>query len=271
MKKSILILISLACLQYSCGTKELNKNNMQNDISNSKQAVVLTNEKPEYEIIKQITHDNDAYIQGLIFYNDFLYESTGHYGKSSIRKINPITGEILQKAVIPDSYFSEGITILNKKIYMLTWESRQCLVLNLETFKIEDVFAYRGEGWGLTDDGTNLIMSDGTNIIKFIDPVSRQVTKSIPVTMNGRAVSMLNELEYIGGKIWANIYGEDRIAVINSTNGVCERILELGELRNFERNNPAAEVLNGIAYNKKDSIFYITGKNWGNYFKMKIN
>lgn len=268
--KILFFLIIFQSFLLSCGTKEINKNNVQTEKSNFQ----INDEKQfeaNYEILKQIPHDINAYTQGLIYYNDYIYESTGHYKHSSIRKINPETGEILQKNSIPDAYFGEGITILNNKIYMLTWESRQCLILNIETFKIEDIFSYSGEGWGLANDGTNLIMSNGTNIIKYIEPNTHQIIKTVSITMNNKPISLLNELEYINGMLWANIYGEDKIAEIDLESGNCKRIIDFSELRKFEYNNPNAEVLNGIAYNEKNNIFYLTGKNWENLFKMKIN
>jgi glutaminyl-peptide cyclotransferase len=269
IRKYILITF-LSIFVIACGKKESVKSEYDNVTVKEKTA---TPAPPgmDYKIIQKIPHDVKAYTQGLIYYNDYIYESTGHYRHSSIRKINPETGEVLKMQKIPDAYFGEGITIIEDKIYMLTWESRLCLIINIEDFKIESTFSYSGEGWGLTDDGTSLIMSDGTNILRFIDPASQKVIKNIPVTYNSRMVSQLNELEYIEGKIWANLYGEDRIAIINPINGIIENVVDFSELRKNERGNIFAEVLNGIAYNKKTKEIYLTGKNWQNYYKITKN
>ncbi len=270
---SIMIVIGIFfMLINSCGNKSSDEPNPEMDLNlNKKATATIPPPGLTYKIIDKIPHDISAYTQGLIYFNDYLYESTGQYFESSIRKVNPATGDVLKKASIPDAYFGEGIAIFENTIYMLTWQSRQCMIINLETFKIENTFSYSGEGWGLTDDGTSLIMSDGTSLLKFIDPSSRTVTKTVPVSFNSRPVSQLNELEYIDGKIWANIYNEDRIAVINPVTGNIENIIDFSELRNFERGNPHAEVLNGIAYNKITKEIYLTGKNWSYYYRIKIN
>lgn len=276
MKSISKILFITIFLLVACGNKEINYNNSQNtkyNNSESQSTKQATNDikKNDFTIINTFPHDIGAYTQGLIYFNNYIYESTGQYGSSTIRKIDPKTGKVLQQASIPDLYFGEGITILNNKIYLLTWESRLGLVINLETFKIEDTFTINGEGWGLTDDGTNLIMSDGSHLLKIINPKTKAVIKTISVTMNGRPLRLLNELEYIDAKVWANIYGEDRIAIIDLNTGICEDIIDFSPLRKYESDNPIAEVLNGIAYKKSDSTFILTGKNWSNYFTIKIN
>lgn len=274
-KSSIIILIIYIFVSYifvSCGNKDVNKQMAE---PQEIQAKTSTNTRMppsfSWEVLETIPHDIRAYTQGLVYYDDYLYESTGQYGSSTIRKINPETGQILKKVSIPDAYFGEGITIFEDKIYMLTWESRQCLIINLETFKIENTFSYQGEGWGLTDDGKYLIMSDGTNLLRFIDPAMRQVVKTLPVSYNSRPVSQLNELEYIEGKIWANLYGEDRIAIIDPVTGAIENVIDFSELRKLEKSNPYAEVFNGIAYNKISKNIYLTGKNWSGFSRIKIN
>lgn len=268
---SLAILIFFVLI--SCGNKDVDKQiyEPQKDLQTNNVQKVKLPPTISWEIIETLPHDVNAYTQGLIYHDDYLYESTGHYGQSTIRKINPETGQVLKKESIPDAYFGEGITILDNKMYMLTWESRLCLIINLETFKIENTFSYRGEGWGITDDGTFLIMSDGSNLLRYIDPTLRQVVKTLPVSYNGRPVSKLNELEFINGKIWANLYGEDRIAVIEPTTGAIEFVIDFSELRKSEKQNPFAEVFNGIAYDKNKNEIYLTGKNWSGLHKIKIN
>jgi glutaminyl-peptide cyclotransferase len=267
-----IIIILASFIFISCGKKDVNKQLAEPQEIQAK-TTTHTRMPPSFswELLETIPHDVTAYTQGLVYHNDYLYESTGHYGHSTIRKINPETGQILKKESIPDAYFGEGITIFEDKIYMLTWESRQCLIINLETFKIENTFSYRGEGWGLTHDDKHLIMSDGTNLLRFIDPAMRQVVKTLPVSYNSRPVSQLNELEYIEGKIWANLYGEDRIAIIDPVTGAIENVIDFSELRKFEKSNPHAEVFNGIAYDKNKKYIYLTGKNWSGFSRIKIN
>jgi len=224
-----------------------------------------------YEIIKELPHDTQAYTQGLIYHNGFLYESTGQYRKSSLRKINPNTGEIIKNIKIPDNYFAEGLTIFNSKIYQLTWIENTGFVYDLETLKQVASFSFYGEGWGLTNDDKHLILSDGSNVLRYIEPTSFEVVKTLTVlNENSYPMRNLNELEYVDGYIWANIYMENYIVQIDPKTGRVVSRIDLTPLRDRLTLGPETDVLNGIAYDKEHDVFYFTGKNWNKIFIAKL-
>ncbi|QXP67062.1 glutaminyl-peptide cyclotransferase [Polaribacter sp. AHE13PA] len=240
---------------------------------------VLANKKPvvyDYKIINEYPHDKTAYTQGLEYHDGFLYETTGQRGKSTLRKVEIETGKVLQKIDLDKKYFGEGMTILNNKIYWLTWQAKKGFVYNLETFKQEKEFAYNNsaEGWGFTHNGTQLIKSDGTNKIWFLDPETLKEEKSIQVYTNKYAVADLNELELINGKIYANKYQQNAIVVIDPKTGVVEGIANLKglhtEMEKTQKLVPHDEVLNGIAYDKKNNRLFVTGKHWGKLFEIEL-
>jgi glutamine cyclotransferase len=222
------------------------------------------------KVIRTINHDPDAFTQGLIYHNGFLYESTGLKEHSTLRKLDIKTGKVLKIEKIPDQYFSEGITIFGKNIYMLTWVSNVCFVFDLETFKQKTSFNYFGEGWGLTNDKDHLIMSDGTNVLRFINPSNFEEIKMLNVTDGGLPVKNINELEYINGEIFANIWMTDMIARIDPETGDVSGWLDLSALRDYVKDNPKVEVLNGIAYNKEKDLYYLTGKYWPYIFEVEL-
>lgn len=229
-----------------------------------------------YKIINTYPHDTKAYTQGLEFYNGFLYETTGRRGQSSLRKVELKTGKVLQKVDLATKYFGEGMTILNNKIYWLTWQNRKGFVYDLETFKQEKEFKYSRskEGWGLTHNDTELIKSDGTNRIWFLDPETQKETRSIQVYAHDRALDNLNELELINGKIYANKYQNSAIIIINPKTGVAEGIVNLkGLTKEMTKTQKLAaddEVLNGIAYDAKNNRLFVTGKYWGKLFEIEL-
>jgi glutamine cyclotransferase len=229
-----------------------------------------------YKIINSYPHDIKAYTQGLEYYNGFLYETTGRNGQSTLRKVEIKTGKVLQTISIDDKYFGEGMTILNDKIYWLTWQSKKGFVYNLETFELEKEFAYNEskEGWGLTNNGTELIKSDGTNKIWFLDPETLKEKRSIQVYTNKYALNKLNELELIDGKIYANKYQKNAIAIIDVKTGAVLGVANLVELENEMKKTqkllPEDEVLNGIAYDKENDRLFVTGKNWGRLFEIQL-
>lgn len=231
-----------------------------------------TNEiiKYDFEIISKINKDTSAYTQGLFFHNNILYESTGQRGESSLRKVDPSSGMVLKYKDITDKYFGEGISYLNEKLYYLTWTSRFCYVFDIETFDVINTFEYFSEGWGLTNDGTNLIMSDGSHFIRFIDPETFQIINTVGVYNGSNAISYLNELEFDNGTIWANVYGSDLIVNFDAYSGNLLGVADLTKLREYENDNPQAEVLNGIAINPNNGDFYVTGKYWQHYFNIKL-
>jgi glutamine cyclotransferase len=223
-----------------------------------------------YEVVESYPHDPRAYTQGLVIYDGTLYESTGQYGESSLRKVELKKGKVKKKLDVPGQYFAEGMTILNRKIYQLTWQQGKCFIYDLKDFKLESEFAYEGEGWGLTNDGHLLILSDGTNQIRFIDPANFRVVRTVSVMENGQPLVDLNELEYINGEIYANVWKTDRIARIDPRTGRILAWIDLSGLRPQETMSNGENVLNGIAYDTDHDRLYITGKRWPKLFEIRL-
>ena len=227
MRVFIIICFALLLLSFSCNsgqkddrqTMEIKDttSNMKtnNEIKVSTNAIVL-NRSVEYEpkLIGKINHEPGSFTQGLIYFKGYLYESTGLRGESTLRKLDTATGKVLKKITIAPEHFAEGITIFNNKIYQLTWLSDLCFVYDLESFSMEGSFNYSGEGWGLTNNNNLLIMSDGSNVLKFINPDDFQVVRQVSVFDGNSPLKNLNELEMINGELFANIWTEDKIARI---------------------------------------------------------
>jgi glutaminyl-peptide cyclotransferase len=229
-----------------------------------------------YEIINKYPHATDAYTQGLEFYNNELYESTGHYGSSSLRKVDLQTGEVQRKINVPSEFFAEGITILNDKIYQLTWKEGKGFIYDVETFEKTGEFEYNEseQGWGLANDGNTVYKSDGTEKIWFLDPSTLAEEDFIQTVTHRTIATQLNELEWINGKIYANTYQKDGVAIINPENGAIEGLINFSGLRdqlgNTEDLDPVNDVLNGIAYDSENDKLYVTGKDWDTLFEVKI-
>ncbi|HMP29060.1 MAG TPA: glutaminyl-peptide cyclotransferase [Saprospiraceae bacterium] len=219
--------------------------------------------------IRKINKDPKAYTQGLEFYKGVLYESGGQYGESILRKINHNTGQIIKSVAIDKNYFAEGLTILNDKIYLLTWKEREILIYDLELNLIDKkpLNTTTGEGWGICNDGNYLIVSDGSHQLNYINPQTFLVEKVIEVFGGNKAARYLNELEYANGNIYANIYTTNQIVVIEPHSG---RILNIPELQSIANENKDGEVLNGIAFNPESKTFYVTGKYWKNLYEIKM-
>jgi glutamine cyclotransferase len=240
---------------------------------------VFADKKPvvyNYKIIQSYPHDKKAYTQGLEYYNGFLYETTGHRGESTLRKVEIKTGKVLQKTALDKKYFGEGMTIVNDKIFWLTWENKKGFVYDLKTFEQKKEFAYvkSKEGWGLTQNETELIKSDGTNKIWFLDKETQKEKRSIQVYTNNRAVDKLNELELINGKLYANKWQQNTIIIINPNTGIVEGLADLRglkkEMEKTQKLIPQDEVLNGIAFDAQNNRLFVTGKNWGKLFEIKL-
>jgi glutaminyl-peptide cyclotransferase len=233
-----------------------------------------------FEIVNTYPHDIKAYTQGLEFYNDFLYESTGNgegmsglRGKSSIRKVNYKTGEVLQIKELTDDIFGEGLTIFNHKIYQLTYKNQKVFVYNLENFNLEKTFQNipeMSEGWGLTNNGTEFLATGGDAFIFSIKPENFEKNSKITVCTNNYVIPAVNELEYINGKIVANIYQKDAIAIINPKNGAVEGVIDLSSLKPKVTQHQDLDVLNGIAYHSKNKTLFVTGKNWDKMFEIRL-
>jgi glutamine cyclotransferase len=267
----LILYIILPVLLFSCG----NKSNSQQDVSQlnirtteSASIEKDTVERVEYDfkLLRKIPHDINAFTQGLLFHEGFLYESTGQHGESTLRKVNPATGQVLKSVPIGAQYFGEGIAIKDGKIYFLTWTAGKCFVYDLETFELEREIDYYEQGWGLTTYGDYLLKSDGSNFIRFVDPQNLEVQKTLSIYDGISPVQYLNELEMIYGELWANVWMLDRIIRINPETGDILGWIEMKFLRDEIEGSPGAEVLNGIAFDEENNEVYITGKNWPYYF-----
>ncbi len=236
---------------------------------------LVSNVKPKllnYKIINIYPHDNQAYTQGLEFYRDTLFEGTGQWGTSYLRKTDYKTGKVYKEVKLAEQIFGEGITILNNKVYQLTWKNNEGYVYNADTFKKEKTFQYpkQMEGWGLTSDGKVLYMTDSSETIHILNPETFKEINYIYVYSLDSKVPAVNELEWIDGKIYGNVYQKDAIAVINPTTGAVEGILNLADLKRKITKLPNTDVLNGIAYNPKTKTIFVTGKNWDKMFEITV-
>jgi glutamine cyclotransferase len=223
-----------------------------------------------YEVVNTFPHDPDAFTQGIVFQDGALLESTGIERRSTLRRVELQTGKVLQKVDVPPYFFAEGITLMGGKIYQLTWKGEKGFVYDPKTFEKTGEFKYEGEGWGLTHDADSLILSDGTSEIRFIDPNTYAVKRTISVTDSGRPVVELNELEYVRGEIYANVWHDDRVARIDPRDGRVTGWIDFsGLLKPGEARDPEA-VLNGIAYDEQGDRLFVTGKLWPKLFEVRL-
>lgn len=224
-----------------------------------------------YQIVNTYPHDAGAFTQGFVFFDGFLYEGTGRYGQSSVRKISLEDGQILEYEELSKDFFGEGIAILKDKLFQLTWREERGFIYDLASLEVIGSFPYKSEGWGLTTDGQNLIMSDGSDMITYLDPDSFQVIKSFRVVGREGPVKLLNELEYVDGQIYANIWMSTQIVQIDVHTGKVLGWIDLSELCALEQSqNPGADVLNGIAYDQENGRLFITGKLWQNVYEIRL-
>jgi len=223
-----------------------------------------------YEVVRELPHDTKAYTQGLLLSNRDWIESTGGYGASTIRRVEKETGKVLIKKDLGEKFFGEGVAELNGKIYQLTWQRQQCFVYDAKTLKRLTSFAYQGEGWGLTTDGQSLIVSNGSDRLRFIDPKTFRVLREVSVRLGGKPLKMLNELEFIDGEIFANVWHTEQIVRINPVNGEVVGVIDLtGIYPGAGRPNPEF-VLNGIAYDAAEQKFFVTGKCWPKIYEIRL-
>jgi glutaminyl-peptide cyclotransferase len=220
-------------------------------------------------VVKTFPHDPGAFTQGIEFLDGYLYESTGRQRQSTLRKVVLETGKVVQSVRLPDESFGEGLTIFHGKIYQLTWLEKAGFIYDLRTFRKLGKFSYDTEGWGLTHDESSLVLSDGTNRLRYIDPVSFQVTKTLEVFAGSEAVTNLNELEFIRGEIWANIWHSDRIARIDPKSGQVVAWIDLAAVAERETHEQE-DVLNGIAWDSRRQRLFVTGKDWSKLYEIVV-
>ena len=247
MKHIISICICVLCSILSCSAKV---------------------ERYKIEVVKAYPHDTGSYTQGLFWHDGSLYESTGLNGKSTFRKVDLQSGQALTKLPFNKKYFVEGSVILGDKLYILTWTNKVVFIYDANTLEYRSTYSYPREGWGLTTDGKSLISSDGSSRIYFLTP-ELKFERSINVTLNGRAVRYLNELEWIDGRIWANVYTTDTIVIINPDTGIAEATVDCEGLLPERLRTYDTDVLNGIAVDSEGRIF-LTGKNWPELYEVKL-
>lgn len=222
-------------------------------------------------IVETYPHDVRAFTQGLAIEKGRLFESTGLYGQSTVREVDLATGKVLRSVPLADTLFGEGMTILDGELFIVTWKARTGYVLDPDTFEVKRAFKYGGEGWGLTHDGTHLILSDGSAHLRFLDPQTAEVVRRVHVRDGDRSIERLNELEYVNGQILANIWYEDRIARIDPQTGQVRGWIDASPLRaQVTLTDPKEHVLNGIAYDPEKKALYLTGKFWPKLFHVSL-
>lgn len=225
--------------------------------------------KYEIEVIAEYPHDTTSYTQGLFFHDGKMYETTGQYGSSTMRIVDLTTGAPLKKKDFDSKYFVEGSVVLDGNMYLLTWDSWEAFIFDPETFEQKTSTRYSRQGWGITTDGKQLIASDGSATLFFMDK-KYSLKRRLVVKMEGKPVKWLNELEYIDGRIWANVYMTDEIVIINPENGNVEGLVNCAGLLPKELRTPNTDVLNGIAQDPNTGKIYLTGKNWPKLYEVKL-
>ena len=227
---------------------------------------------PEYvaDVVRAYVHDTSAFTQGLQYVDGALYEGTGEVGSTSIRRVALETGAVQQRRDVPPPYFGEGIVVLGDRLFQLTWKNRVAFVYDKETFAPRGEFTYEGEGWGLTSDGAELFMSDGSATVRVLDPATFAVRRTIAVNENGSPVRYLNELEWVKGELWANVWTTDRIARIDPQTGAVIGWINLTGLLPANLRHGGEDVLNGIAYDAAGDRIFVTGKRWARLFHITL-
>ncbi len=223
-----------------------------------------------YEVVRELPHDSSAFTQGLLLSHGDWIESTGGYGASSIRRVAKTTGRVLMKKNLAANLFGEGVVELNGKLFQLTWMSQQGFIYDAKTLQQLGEFRYQGEGWGMTTDGKSLIMSDGSDRLRYLDPGTLRVTQEVVVRFNGKPVEMLNELEFVEGEIFANIWHADQIVRINPATGTVVGVIDLSGIDAKEKRRDPEHVLNGIAYDPVAQELFVTGKCWPKIYQIRL-
>jgi len=259
-----LVLFSLGCTLPSKSSSSKDQAVVAEAVA-SRSAPVYT-----YDVLNSFPHDIYAFTQGLVFQDGVLVESTGLNGRSSLRRVDLASGNVLKKVDVSEQYFAEGLTIFKGRIFQLTWKAGKGFIYDSATFERSGEFSYSGEGWGLTHDDRSLILSDGTNEIRFINPENFSVERTIKVTAGGKKIDELNELEYVKGEIFANIWQDDRIARIDPNSGDVVGWIDLTGLLPPTDRTSQTNVLNGIAYDAAADRLFVTGKLWPKLFEIRL-
>lgn len=224
-----------------------------------------------YEVMAVHPHLTDCYTQGLEFHDGLLLESGGQYGESKLRQVDPKTGEVLKERRLPAQIFSEGLTVVGNELWLLTWKAGKAYVLDRESFELKRTHTYQGEGWGIAYDGEQLIMSDGSSKLTLRDPMDFSVKGQIEVTRDGKPQDNLNELEFVDGVIYANVYQIDEVLRIEAKSGIVTGVLDLSALRDkLTVEKGKDEVLNGIAHHPQTGHLWVTGKYWSEIFEIRV-
>jgi glutamine cyclotransferase len=224
----------------------------------------------DFEVVNDYPHDPNAFLQGLVWHEGYLYESTGLYGQSTLRRVDLPTGRILKSISLPSNLFGEGLAAVDERLIQLTWKSRLGFVYDCDSFALLRRFTYDTEGWGLTYDGKMLIMSDGSSNLTYLDPVTFSPVRKLGVTMNGRPVENLNELEFIEGSIWSNVWQTDLILCIDPVTGHANSYLDLRGILPDRMRTGREDVLNGIAYDARQKRIFVSGKLWPRLLEIRV-
>jgi glutaminyl-peptide cyclotransferase len=223
-----------------------------------------------FEEVKSYPHDPQAFTQGLVFHEDGLYESTGLEGQSSLRRVELETGKVLDRVNLDARLFGEGLALVEDELFQLTWQNGVCLVYDRKTLRKKRTHQYEGEGWGLAFDGKHLILSDGSFTLRFLDPKTFRVEHRVVVTLGGKKLGDLNELEYVNGEVWANVWFKDYLARIDPKTGKVNSVVDLAALWPWKQRTDDGQVLNGIAHDPKGKRLFVTGKNWPKLHEIRV-
>lgn len=274
MKKKIVYILFLACVFIFLFYPQKNAENSGNStvLTDADLQQLLFNQKiPQYSyrLIAAYSHDTNSFTEGLILQDDFLYESTGLYANSKIRKFSLKTGDMVKEFLLPKKYFAEGITIIGDNIYQLTYKEHAGFIYDKRTLKLKKTFFYPHEGWGLTNDGIQLIMSNGSAILSFINPQTFKIEKNLWVAAGKIPIYYLNELEYVQGKIYINVWPTSIVILVSPKTGQVLGWINLKKLK-LVSHGMFDYAANGIAFNEKNNTLFVTGKNWAYLYEIKI-
>ena len=267
MCKTLLSLTALFSLLVSCRSEVPEQKDTEP--KGAAKASVPEPRNIPYKIVATTPHDPAAFTQGLLLHEGLYYESTGGYGSSTLRQVEPKSGKVLKRHNLPASIFGEGLALRGGRLYQLSWQSGQGFIYDRESFKHLGNFRYQGEGWGLTWDGEHFILSDGSAFLRFLDPETFALMRSVKVRNHIAPVDDLNELEFVEGKVFANRWHTDEVLVINPASGLIEATLDLSDLERPRPRNQEA-VLNGIAYDPKTRLLHVTGKLWPQIYTLQM-